>query len=57
MKLEIKNAFETFLPDFEFGLQKMNDSKRRIFSAEIDKQLGYGGIKLVCDHFAVDFKT
>lgn len=57
MELEIKKAFETFLPVFEFGLQKMNGGERRIYLAEIAKQLGYGGIKLVCDHFAIDFKT
>ena len=57
MEFEIKKAFETFLPIFEFGLQKMTGSERRIYLAEISKRLGYGGMKLVSDHFAIDFKT
>jgi len=31
MEFEIKKAFETFLPVFEFGLQKMTGSERRIY--------------------------
>jgi len=57
MEFEIKKAFETFLPIFEFGLQKMTGSERRIYLAEISKRLGYSGMKLVSDHFAIDFKT
>lgn len=57
MDVEIKKAFETFLPVFEFGLQKMSGSDRRIYLAQIATKLGHGGIKLVCDHFAIDFKT
>ena len=57
MEFEAKKAFERFLPIFKFGLQKMNGSERRIYLAEIAQQLGYGGMKLVCDHFAIDFKT
>lgn len=57
MEFEIKKAFETFLPIFEFGLQKMTGSERRIYLAEISKRLGYGGMKLVSNHFAIDFKT
>jgi len=57
MDVEIKKAFETFLPVFEFGLQKLKGSERRIYLAEIARQLGYGGMKLVIEHFAIDFKT
>jgi len=57
MEIETMKAFETFLPIFEFGLQRMNGSERRIYLAQIAKQLGYGGIKIVSDHFSIDFKT
>jgi hypothetical protein len=57
MEVELKRAFETFLPIFEFGLQKMTGGERRIYLAEIAKRLGYGGMKLVNEHFAIDFKT
>ncbi len=57
MEIETMKAFETFLPIFEFGLQRMNGSERRIYLAQIAKQLGYGGIKIVSDHFYIDFKT
>lgn len=57
METEIKKAFETFLPVFEFGLQKMSGSDRRIYLAQIATKLGHGGMKLVCDNFAIDFKT
>jgi len=33
MDTEIKKAFETFLPIFEFGLQKMTGSEGRIYLA------------------------
>jgi hypothetical protein len=57
MDVEIKKAFETFLPVFELGLQRLTGSERRIYLAEIAKRLGYGGMKLVNEHFAIDFKT
>jgi len=57
MEVELKRAFETFLPVFEYGLQRMKGSERRIYLAEIAKRLGYGGMKLVNEHFAIDFKT
>jgi hypothetical protein len=57
MEAEIKKAFETFLPVFEFGLQKLTGSERRIYLAEIATRLGYGGMKLVNDHFDIDYKT
>ena len=38
-------------------LLKMTGSERRIYLAQIAKQLGYGGMKLVSDYFTVDFKT
>lgn len=57
MEAELKKAFETFLPIFEFGLQKMTGSERRIYLAGIAKQLGYGGMKLVNTHFGIDFRT
>jgi hypothetical protein len=57
MDVEIKKAFETFLPVFEFGLQKLTGSERRIYLAEIAKRLGHGGMKLVNEHFAIDNKT
>ena len=57
MEIETQKAFETFLSIFEFGLQKMTGSERRLYLAQIAKQLGYGGMKLVCDHFAIDYKT
>jgi|GEM_PF-4822353 len=57
MDVEIIKALETFLPVLEFGLQKMTGSERRIYLAEIAKRLGYGGIKLVNEHFAIDYKT
>lgn len=57
MEIEIKKAFETFLPIFELGLEKMNGSDRRLYLAEIAKRLGYGGMKLVQDHFAIDYRT
>jgi hypothetical protein len=57
MEVELKRAFDTFLPVFEYGLQRMKGSERRIYLAEIAKRLGYGGMKLVNEHFAIDFKT
>jgi hypothetical protein len=57
MEVELKRAFETFLPVFEFGLQRMKGNERRIYLAEIAKRLGYGGMKLVNEHFGIDFKT
>jgi hypothetical protein len=57
METELKKAFETFLPIFEFGLQKMTGSERRIYLAGIAKQLVYGGMKLVNTHFGIDFRT
>lgn len=57
MGKETIKAFETFLPIFEFGLQRMNGSERRIYLAQIAKQLGYGGIKIVSGRFSIDFKT
>jgi hypothetical protein len=57
MDVGIKKAFETFLPVFEFGLQKLKGSERRIYLAEIAKRLGYGGMKLVNEHFDIDYKT
>ena len=57
MEIEIQKAFETFLPIFEFGLQKMTGSEKRIYLADIAKRLGYGGMKLVCDHFGINFRT
>ncbi len=57
MEVEIKSAFETFLPVFKFGLKNLNGSERRIYLAEIAKQMGYGGVKLVCDNFKIDYRT
>ena len=57
MEVELKRAFEIFLPVFEYGLQRIKGSERRIYLAEIAKRLGYGGMKLVNEHFAIDFKT
>jgi hypothetical protein len=57
MEIELKKAFETFLPIFEFGLQKMTGCERRVYLAELAKCLGYGGMKLVSENFSVDFKT
>ena len=57
MYFETKKDFDIFLPIFKFGLKKMDGSERRIYLAEIAQQLGYGGMKLVCNHFAIDFKT
>lgn len=57
MEVELKRAFETFLPVFEYGLQRMKGSERRIYLSEIANRLGYGGRKLVNEHFAIDFKT
>lgn len=57
IEMEIKEAFENFYPVFEFGLQKMIGSERRIYLAQIALSLGYGGQKLVCDKFGIDNKT
>ena len=57
MDIEIKNAFDTFLPVFEFGLQKLTGSERRIYLAQIAQRLGFGGMKIVCEHFRIDLKT
>lgn len=57
METETRKAFETFLPVFEFALQKISGSDRRIYLAQLSKSLGYGGMKIVCDHFNIDFKT
>ena len=57
MNIETKRAFESFLPIFEFGLQKLTGSERRIYLAGIAKQLGYGGMKLVNESFGIDYKT
>jgi len=55
--MEIIEAFESFYSVFEFGLQKMNGSERRIYLAQIALSLGYGGQRLVCDKFGIDNKT
>ena len=57
MEVETKKAFETFLPVFELGLQKMTGSERRVYLAEIANSLGYGGMNLVIEHFGIDFRT
>lgn len=55
--MEIKEAFENFFSIFEFALQKMNGSEKRIYLAQIAINLGYGGQKIVCDKFGIDPKT
>jgi hypothetical protein len=55
--MEIKEVLEKFYSVFEFGLQKMNGSERRVYLAQIAINLGYGGQKLVCDTFGIDTKT
>ena len=57
MDIEMKRAFESFFPIFEYGLQKMTGSERRLYLAGIAKQLGYGGMKLVNESFGIDYKT
>lgn len=57
MDIETKKAFESFYPIFQFGLQKLTGSERRIYLAGIAKQLGYGGMKLVEESFGIDYKT
>jgi len=57
MNMEIKDAFENFFSIFEFALQKMNGSEKRIYLAQIALKLGYGGQKIVCDKFGIDNKT
>jgi hypothetical protein len=57
MNTETQRAFESFLPIFEFGLQKLTGSERRVYLAGIAKQLGYGGMKLVQESFGIDYRT
>lgn len=52
-----QQAFESFMPIFEFAIDKLNSSDKRIYLAKISKALGYGGQAIVCQSFGVDSKT
>ncbi len=43
METETRKAFETFLPVFEFALQKISGSDRRIYLAQLSKSLVMAG--------------
>lgn len=49
--------FKSFKPVFEFAMDKLTGSERRIYLAQIAKTLGYGGQKIVCENFGIDSKT
>lgn len=55
--MEIKDAFEKFSSIFEYALLKMNGSEKRVYLAQIALNLGYGGQKIVCDKFGIDYRT
>ena len=52
-----KEIIETFLPVFEFALDKFTGREKRLYLAHISKTLGFGGAKLVCDTFGINFRT
>jgi len=57
MNEETITFFNSFKPVFEFAIDKLTGSERRIYLAQIAMTLGYGGQKVVCDNFGIDSKT
>ncbi|MCP4109680.1 MAG: hypothetical protein GY749_29870 [Desulfobacteraceae bacterium] len=52
-----RKTFESFIPIFEFAIDKLNGSDKRIYLAKISQALGYGGQTIVCQTFGIDPKT
>lgn len=52
-----QQTFESFIPIFEFAIDKLDGSDKRIYLAKISKALGYGGQMVVCQTFGIDSKT
>ena len=52
-----QQTFESFIPIFEFAVNKLNGSDKRVYLAKISQALGYGGQTIVCQTFGIDPKT
>ena len=52
-----QQTFESFIPIFEFAIDKLDGSDKRIYLAKISKALGYGGQMVVCQTLGIDSKT
>ena len=57
MNEETINFFKSFKPVFEFAMERLTGSEKRIYLAKIANTLGYGGQKIVCENFGIDSKT